>query len=163
MFQVEAPTRMTNKKKSGLILVADDNEDYFRILTIAFKKIDEKIELRRVGDGEELVDYLLHREDYQNPADSPEPRLIFMDVNMPRKNGFEALQEIRSHPELRQIPIIMLSVSDNPKDVMKGYSLGANSFLMKPAGLSELLTTLQILKQYWFEQVELPPMNGSGV
>jgi CheY-like chemotaxis protein len=146
----------SQKRNSSLILMADDDNDYHRFTSMALQEIDPGVVLRRVEDGEELLDYLLGREKYQDRADSPVPNLIFLDLNMPKKNGLEALREIRSHQNLRSIPVIMLTISNNEDDVVTCYATGANSFATKPAGFDELVNTLKVFKQYWFETVKLP-------
>jgi CheY-like chemotaxis protein len=143
-------------KKPVLILMAEDDEDYFELAKEAFQQFRLANEIRRVEDGEELMDYLLHRGRFENPADAPRPGLIFLDINMPRKNGLEALKEIKAHPKLCEIPVIMLTVSRDKKDVYLSYSLGANSFITKPFAFKHLVEALSVFKRYWLEIVELP-------
>ena len=143
-------------KKSGFVLMADDDDDFHRLTEIAIKEVGIKIQLRRVEDGEDLMDYLFRRNKYKNANNCPRPELILLDLNMPRKNGFEALREIRSNPDLRPIPVIMLTVSSNLDDVQKSYNLGANSFITKPLDFQEWVEILKLLREYWFEKVKLP-------
>jgi CheY-like chemotaxis protein len=109
-----------------------------------------------VADGQELMDYLQRRGKYEHPSTSPRPGVILLDLNMPKKDGFEALAEIRSDPELRQIPVVILTTSKAEEDIYKGYDLGANSFITKPVTFEGLVTAMKALGQYWFEIVELP-------
>jgi CheY-like chemotaxis protein len=113
-------------------------------------------EIRFVEDGEELMDYLLHRGKYGPPADATRPGLILLDLNMPRKDGREALREIKADPELRRIPVVMLTTSRAGTDVGGMYDLGANSFIAKPFQFDALVKVMCTINQYWFGTVELP-------
>jgi CheY-like chemotaxis protein len=143
-------------KMPVLIMVADDDQDYPRLVRMAFTQLGVPNEIRSVEDGEELLDYLLHRGKYGDPKNSPRPGLIFLDLNMPRKNGFEALQEIRANPALRQIPVIMLTISNFQSDIQLSYEIGANSFVTKPFEFSELVEALKCFQQYWLNTAQLP-------
>jgi len=115
-------------------------------------------DLRFVEDGEELLDYLYRRGKYD--ADSaPRPGLILLDLNMPKKDGREALREIKADPDLRRIPIVVLTTSKAEEDIYRTYDLGANSFIAKPVKFESLVTLMKEIKRYWIEIVELP-RNG---
>ena len=143
------------ENKPNLILMAEDDDDFHRLTAFELRNFSD-VELRRVEDGEELMDYLLHRGKYQNPRDAPSPDLIFLDLNMPRKNGHEALKEIRSNPKMPFIPILILTVSTNPQDIQRAYASVANSFITKPDDFQEWAEYLKGLKLYWFKIVRLP-------
>jgi CheY-like chemotaxis protein len=145
-----------DKSKSILIMLADDDEDYPRLVKEAFKQLGMNNEIRRVEDGEELLDYLYRRNKYKNSQDAPLPGVIFLDLNMPKKNGLEALEEMRKSPELRCIPVIMLTISSDKKDIKLSYSLGANSFVTKPFEFEELVQALKSFQHYWLETAQLP-------
>jgi len=113
-------------------------------------------DFRYVENGEELLDYLRRRGQYADPAVSPRPGLILLDLNMPRKDGFEALAEIKEDPNLRQIPVVILTTSRAEEDVYRGYDLGVNSFITKPVSFEGLVEAMKTLGRYWFEIVELP-------
>ncbi len=106
-------------------------------------------------DGEELMNYLLHRGEFTGDS-SPEPSLILLDLNMPRKDGREALREIKSAPALRHIPIVVLTTSRADEDVLRSYEWGGNSFITKPVTFVGLVKAMKTLNRYWFEVVELP-------
>jgi CheY-like chemotaxis protein len=114
-------------------------------------------DLRFVEDGEQLMDYLHRRGHYSNPTTSPRPGLILLDLNMPKKDGRKALQEIKSDPALRQIPVVVLTTSKAEQDIYWSYDLGVNSFITKPTTLGDLLETVTTLGKYWLEIAELPP------
>jgi CheY-like chemotaxis protein len=112
-----------------------------------------------VNDGEELMDYLRHRGKHAPPAVSPRPGLVLLDLNMPRKDGREALREIKSDPELRSIPVVILTTSKGEEDIERGYNLGANSFITKPVTFDGLVESLRVATEYWFQVVQLPHGN----
>src|SRR5439155_18364498 len=118
--------------KSNIILLAEDDADDRLLVQDAMADCDWQAEVRFVENGEELLDYLLRRGKYDQPADAPKPGLILLDLNMPRKDGREALREIKAHPELRRIPVVVLTTSKADTDIGGLYDLGANSFISKP-------------------------------
>ena len=107
-------------------------------------------------DGEELLDYLRRRGKYADPKESPRPGLVLLDLNMPRKDGREALREIKSDPKLRDIPVVVLTTSKAEEDIARSYNLGVNSYITKPVKFSALVEVMKALGKYWFEIVELP-------
>jgi len=147
--------------RNGLlpILMADDDEEDCKIAKKALQKARVLNELIFVEDGEELLDYLRHRGKYQAPAYAPRPGLILLDLNMPRKNGNEVLEEIKSDPLLKQIPVIVLTTSDSEKDLHRVYELGANSYIKKPVTFDGMVKVMTILNEYWFAIVKLPHVN----
>jgi CheY-like chemotaxis protein len=138
------------------ILLADDDDDDCMLAREALVESRLSSELHVVKDGEELMDYLYHRGKYATPSSSPRPGLILLDLNMPKKDGREALKEIKSDPELRQIPVIVLTTSKAEEDIYRTYDLGANSFIIKPMNFGTLVEVMQTIGKYWFEIVELP-------
>jgi CheY-like chemotaxis protein len=119
-------------------------------------------DVRFVEDGEELMNYLHRRGNYSDPDKSPRPGLILLDLNMPKKDGREALQEIKSDPNLRSIPIIVLTTSNAESDILKTYNLGVNCFISKPVTFSEMVQVTKSIGNYWFEIVELPIHHENG-
>lgn len=144
------------KEKPVVILVAEDDEDHFLLIEEAFKRLGQVTELRLVKEGEELMDYLLHTGEYQDPKAAPRPGLILLDLNMPKKSGREVLGEIKSHADLRRIPVVVLTTSWSQEDIAKSYELGANSFIRKPFGFNEWIDMARSLEHYWIKTVELP-------
>ncbi len=139
------------------ILMADDDEDDRRLTHEALEEGRLINDIRFVDNGEELMEYLRKQGKYAPPAEAPRPGLILLDLNMPRKDGRTVLKELKSDPELRQIPVIVLTTSKADEDVFKSYDLGVNSYIVKPVTFEALVDILQTLEKYWFEIVELPP------
>jgi CheY-like chemotaxis protein len=148
---------MNDAAKSKVILMAEDDSDDRLLVQDAIAECRWEGELRFVEDGEELLDYLCHRGKYSQPAAAPRPGLILLDLNMPKKDGREALREIKTDEELRRIPVVILTTSKADTDVSKIYDLGANSFISKPIEFNALVSLMRVLGQYWFSIVEMPP------
>ena len=145
---------MTSSKPI-VILMADDDPDDRLLAQDALSECKLANDLRFVENGEQLLDYLNRRGNFSNGS-APRPGLILLDLNMPRKDGREALREIKLDPELRRIPVIVLTTSKADTDISKIYELGANSFISKPVTFDSLVNVMKILGNYWFEIVELP-------
>jgi CheY-like chemotaxis protein len=138
------------------ILMADDDEDDRRAVAKAWKTSRAANPMEFVNDGEELMDYLHRRGQFSGLAASTRPGLILLDLNMPKKDGREALKEIKADPELRRIPIIVLTTSKAEEDIYRTYDLGANSYITKPVTFTSLIELIQVIGKYWIEIVELP-------
>ncbi len=148
---------ITKPIKPITILMAEDDPDDRFMAQDAFEESRLVNAIYFVEDGVELMNYLHRRGAYSDPALSPRPGVILLDLNMPRKDGREALQEIKADPDLRRIPIIIMTTSKAEEDILRSYDLGANSFISKPVTFEGLLTVIRNIGQYWFEIVELPP------
>lgn len=138
-----------------VILLADDDEEDRMLAADALEESRVVNDLRFVEDGEELLDYLYHRGRFAE--NSPTPGLILLDLNMPRKDGREALREIKADPDLRRIPVVVLTTSKAEEDIYRTYDLGANSFITKPVSFDGLVAVMRDIGRYWIEIVELPP------
>ncbi|MBI2968504.1 MAG: response regulator [Bacteroidetes bacterium] len=138
------------------ILMADDDEEDRLLAKEALEESHLVNELRFVKDGEELIDYLKNRKNHSDPVRFPLPGIILLDLNMPRKDGREALKEIKDDPKLKYIPIVILTTSRAEEDIIKTYNLGANSFISKPVTFEGLIQVMKAIGKYWFEIVELP-------
>ena len=138
------------------VLIADDDPEDRMLIEDAFEESRLANPLEFVEDGEELLDYLHRRNGYSDPSASPRPGLILLDLNMPRKDGREALKEIKSDPHLRQIPIVVMTTSKAEEDIFHTYDLGVNSFVTKPVTFEGLVEVVKALGRYWFQIVELP-------
>ena len=138
------------------VLIADDDPEDRLLIEDAFEESRLANTLQFVEDGEKLLDYLHRRNGFADPSASPRPGLILLDLNMPRKDGREALEEIKSDPKLRQIPIVVMTTSKAEEDILRTYDLGVNSFVTKPVTFDGLVDVVQTLGKYWFQIVELP-------
>ncbi|MGK7909645.1 MAG: response regulator [Synechococcus sp.] len=131
------------------ILMADDDEEDCMLALDALEETCLANSLTTVSDGEELLDYLKQRGRFSNPASAPRPQLILLDLNMPKKDGREALQDIKADPNLRQIPVVVMTTSSADEDVIRSYDLGANSYITKPVTFDGLVEVMKRLDAYW--------------
>jgi CheY-like chemotaxis protein len=155
---------MKIKRKPLAILLAEDDDDDYKLIRDALQESGIPNGLHRVIDGEELMDYLHHRNAFSDAKNSPVPGLILLDLNMPRKDGRECLRDIKTDAVLKVIPIVVLTSSVAEEDVLRCYELGVNSFIKKPATFAGLVETVRWLGHYWFEIVDIPalPIAKSG-
>jgi CheY-like chemotaxis protein len=147
--------------ESITILMADDDADDRLLTRDALVESRLGNDLRFVEDGQELMDYLKHQGRYAK-QEAPRPGLILLDLNMPRKDGRQALQEIKADPDLRSIPVVVLTTSKAEEDVLRTYDLGANSFITKPVTFEGLVEIIRALGNYWFRVVQLPEGGRGG-
>ena len=138
------------------ILVADDDQDDCLLVREAFRDCKIAGRLHFVQDGDELLDYLKRRSPYQDEQRYPSPDLVLLDLNMPRTDGREALALIKQDPELRSIPVIVLTTSSAEEDILRSYADGVNSFVTKPVSYSGLVEVVRALACYWIDVVDLP-------
>jgi CheY-like chemotaxis protein len=157
MSQPEAPTRPFT------ILLADDDEEDRELARDALQDSRLANEMRFVYDGQDLLDYLRHQGRWVG-KDAPRPGIILLDLNMPKKDGREALAEIKADESLKRIPIVVLTTSKDEADVLSTYDLGVSSFITKPVTFGGLVDVMKTWTQYWFEIVELPngDVHGHG-
>jgi CheY-like chemotaxis protein len=147
------------KVATVVILIADDDEEDRMLVKEAMEESRLANHLQFVEDGEELLDYLHNRGNFSDKTKYPTPGLILLDLNMPRKDGREAMKEIKSDPHLKVIPIVVLTTSKAEEDILRTYDLGVNSFITKPVTFSALVDIMKTLGKYWFEIVELPKVD----
>jgi CheY-like chemotaxis protein len=139
------------------ILMADDDEEDRDLTREALERARLTNEVRFVGDGQELLDYLRHEGRYATGGEeAPTPGIILLDLNMPKKDGREALAEIKADAHLKQIPVVVLTTSRDEEDVIRSYDLGVNSFITKPVTFGSLVEVMAAWSRYWLEIVELP-------
>jgi CheY-like chemotaxis protein len=136
-----------NNEDARRLLVAEDDEDDFALLKDAFAETDPSANVEWVKDGEELLHYL---------DNEKHPDLVLLDLNMPRKDGREALKEIKSRSDLGHIPVVVLTTSNAVEDVVNAYSLGTNTYVRKPLGFSALKKFTSTFGDYWFRLAQLP-------
>ena len=143
-------------KRQVPILIVDDDMDDCQMIKEALQESRLLNELHFVHNGEELMDYLHHKGTFESQDKFPTPGLILLDLNMPRKDGREALKDIKNNSEFRHIPVVILTTSQAEEDVVRTYNLGANSYITKPVTFQSLVKTMHDLGRYWFEISELP-------
>jgi CheY-like chemotaxis protein len=147
---------MTNSRESITILMADDDPEDVMLTEKAFKTSGLINDFRSVADGQELLDYLLHLGAYADAASAPRPGLILLDLNMPVIDGRAALKAIKEHPELRRIPVVVLTTSRTETDIVRSYDTGANSYITKPVTFEGLVEAMKQIERYWFDLVAIP-------
>ena len=135
------------------ILLVDDNEADVRLATEALKAAKVANSIHVVHDGVEALEYLRRQGAY---ATAPRPDLILLDLNMPRKNGRQVLVELKSDPDLRNIPVVVLTTSSDEEDVVKSYDLHANCYIVKPVSFDGLIKVVKSLDEFWLSVVCLP-------
>jgi len=145
------------RRNPAIILLVEDNRADQELIRRAVEKVTIPGELRIVEDGEEALAYLFRRGKYQDPAASPRPDLLLLDLNLPRIDGYQVLEEIRTDSKLRLMPVVVLTTSRQEKDIIRSYELGCNSFIPKPQGLDPLTGLIQAIEEYWFKVAVLPP------
>ena len=138
------------------ILVAEDNDDDFEFMEHAFKKYNIQNYIHRCLNGFEVMDYLHQRGRFVDVKENLRPQIILLDINMPKKDGYDVIKELKVHPEYCRIPIIVLTTSDDELDIKKCYELGANSYIVKPITLQAYLEATRLIKDYWLNLTVLP-------
>jgi CheY-like chemotaxis protein len=149
----------TNQKR--VVLMAEDDEDDLLLVKAALAASGLPVELRSVSDGEELIEYLSRRNRFANPCLSPMPNLILLDLNMPRKDGRQALAEIKANPNFEQIPVVVLTTSSDTSDIWACHELGADSFVTKPNNFQALVNLLMALGKNILDAAETPGYNSA--
>ncbi|MCI0579532.1 MAG: response regulator [Chloroflexi bacterium] len=139
------------------VLLVDDDPGDVRLTIEALRESKLNIELSVARDGFEALARLRQEGHF---AGRPMPDLILLDLNMPRKDGREALAEIKADPELRRIPVVILTTSQSEQDILASYNLGANCFITKPVDLGQFVQVVQSIEEFWFTVVKLPPSSG---
>jgi CheY-like chemotaxis protein len=147
---------METAMKPIQILIADDDPEDIQLTSEALTEVGLGSNISFVHDGEELLDYLLHKGKFADEPEEPLPGLILLDLNMPRMDGYEALGEIRADHRLKHIPVIVLTTSRAEEDVLRTYKSGANSFITKPVTYNGLVKAMEAVKHFWFETARLP-------
>jgi CheY-like chemotaxis protein len=146
-----------NKPRGGKpveILLIEDNSADVRLTEEAFKEGKVLNNLSIVANGVEAIDFLRRKGKY---ADSPHPDLILLDLNLPLKNGREVLGEIKQDPDLKRIPVVVLTISESEEDIMKSYNLHANCYISKPVDLDKFINVVKAVEDFWLTIVKLPP------
>jgi len=135
------------------VLLVEDNPGDARLTQEALREGKLRNRIHHARDGVEALAFLRREGEFH---DAPQPDIILLDLNMPRKDGREALKEMKADPVLRRIPIVVLTTSKAEEDILRSYDLGVNSYVTKPVTFKSLVELIKVLGQYWFEVVELP-------
>ena len=136
------------------ILLVEDNAGDVRLTREALREAEVAVELVAVPDGEHALEFLRNEGAY---GDAKRPDLILLDLNLPKKNGLEVLEEIKGDPELRRTPVIMLTTSSSARDITACYDRGVNCYVVKPLELDDFTGLVQAINRFWFEVAQLPP------
>jgi CheY-like chemotaxis protein len=142
--------------KALRILLVEDNPGDIELILEAFKECQITHDIDVVTDGQEAIDFLRRKEEY---AQCKRPNLILLDLNLPKKDGKQVLQEIKNDPHLKRIPVIVLTSSAREEDVVKVYENYANCYVRKPVDLNDFLSLVRKVEDFWFTVVELPPVS----
>ena len=150
-----------NNAKMVIILLVEDNPADQQLTIRAFQKGKINTNLQIVSDGQEAMDYLQQTGKFEDKKSFPRPDLILLDINMPRKDGKQVLKEIRADENLKSIPVVMLTTSDQEKDVIDSCNLGVNSYISKPVRINDFIDVISKLEEFWFTLSILPPNNNN--
>ena len=145
------------KAKPSIILLVEDDRGSQELTRRALDEGKIRNDLRIVEDGEEALAYLFRRGKYKDPATSPRPDLLLLDLNLPRVDGREVLEQIRADSKLRRMAVVVLTTSRQEEDILRSYELGCNSFITKPVDITQFMQVIQALERYWLQIVVLPP------
>ena len=152
---------LTERRTQPILLVEDNPEDY-QTTVRAFKKANLVNDIFRCEDGDEALDFLFRRGAYVDPVKSPRPGIILLDLNMPGTDGREVLEEIKNSPELKKIPVVVLTTSSDERDINVCYAIGASSYIQKPVDINGFMKAIQLLKEYWFEIAIIPKADDNA-
>jgi CheY-like chemotaxis protein len=144
------------------ILIVEDSPEDFEATCRAFARAGINTTIYRAQDGDELLEYLQRRGRFKDPASSPRPGLILLDLNLPGTDGREALALIKGNPSLASIPVVVLTTSSDDRDIEICYRSGANSYMQKPVDLEQYMRLIRLVAEYWLGAVVLPDANGKA-
>lgn len=146
----------SNNGRAAVILLVEDDPGDQELTRRALQHESLHVDLRIVHDGEQALDYLFRRGEFENPESSPTPDLVLLDLNMPKKNGREVLAEMKKNASVARIPVVVLTTSIQEADILRSYDLGCNSYIQKPVEIEQFISSVRKLGSYWFEVVTLP-------
>jgi len=139
------------------ILLVDDDEADVLLTRRALQRDKLLLEVHEVQNGEDCMAFLRKQPPYE---DAPRPDIVLLDLNMPRMGGLEVLEAVRADPELRFLPIVILTTSSSDEDIVRSYNLNANCYITKPVNLSEFKRVIESIEHFWFTVVRLPTSAG---
>ena len=147
---------MPNQGRHAVILLVDDDPGDQELTRRALTEGVVRTDLRVVSNGEEALSYLRNEGKYEAAGSSPRPDLILLDLNMPRIDGRDVLKEMKSDSRLRNLPVVVLTTSNQEADILRSYDLGCNAFITKPIAPEAFMAAIRELEAFWFELVTLP-------
>ncbi len=147
---------MEDKDKAGIILLVEDDPGDQELITRALHDSTGNIQMHVVDDGETALDYLYQRGNYADAEHYPMPDLILLDLNLTRLNGIQVLEKVRNDLTLQHIPVIVLTTSQQDRDVARSYNSGACSYVVKPSSIEHFTKVIRTIEEYWFNTVRLP-------
>lgn len=150
---------MISRTKSAVILLVEDDPGDQELTRRALEDGDITHELYIVEDGEEALDYLFRRGRYRGSSGCPRPDLILLDLNLPKVNGRQVLEQLQNDANLRHIPVVILTTSQQEKDIQQCYGGGASSYIVKPVGIDDFIRVVHCIDEYWFGIVRLSPVE----
>ena len=139
------------------ILLVEDNEDHAEITMFTLEENQVANKIYWVDDGAKAIDFLFHQGDYADPIEYPVPGLILLDLKLPKLDGLEVLERIKADPELRRVPVVMLTTSNREEEILRSYDLGVNSYVTKPVQFEELTEKLTHICTFWMATNTPPP------
>lgn len=143
-------------KQNAVVLLAEDSEADRRLVQRAMRREKSNIVIQTVNDGQEAINYLTHQGSYADLGSNPRPDLILLDINMPRVDGKKVLRFIRENDDLKSIPVIILTTSQQESDISEAYLLGVNAYISKSSDVEKFFLTMKLIEEFWFDQVRLP-------
>jgi CheY-like chemotaxis protein len=145
------------------LLIIEDSDEDFEALCRMMKNGPTRCQVYRCHDGDEALDFLFHTGQYADAKTTPLPSLILLDLNLPGLDGREVLSQIKQNETLKSIPVVVLSTSNNPKDIRACYRTGVNGYLIKPINAIKFKRTMQVFMEYWFDAMALPDILDQDV
>lgn len=142
---------MSEPAERPVLLMVEDDPAHARLIQRCLRAGDVDFDIRHVTDGLEALDYLFRRGSYADPKVSPRPHLVFLDLRLPRCDGFEVLEQVKAHVQTKTIPIVVLTTSAAERDVVGAYQRRANSYLVKPVDATAMQEMLSCARAYWLE------------
>lgn len=136
------------------ILMVEDNPADVRLTKEAFRDAKVLNSMSVASDGEEAMEFLRRRGRHK---DAPRPDIILLDLNLPKKDGRAVLEEIKEDPDLRRIPVVVLTTSEDEKDILRAYDLHVNAYITKPVDLDQFIKIVESVEDFWLSVVKLPP------
>ncbi len=146
-------------KKVDVILLVEDNPDHVDNTIYALRSVGVINSIKVVGDGKEALDYIYNEGEYVDKEKAPRPGLILLDIKLPKVDGFEVLEKLKADPDLKKIPVVILTTLDAPHDIEKGAILGANDYIVKPVKFDDFAKKVKNLGKYWLLVSDINRIN----